>query len=106
MAAEGKKVENLDLLEEDDEFEEFAEDDWDIRQEDQTDIQVCLNEYCLVSYIISLIYAGDRCGRKVGMMRTPTPSSRGSCGLSWRPRPGPGRARSKSDALLLLLQSL
>jgi len=33
-------VENLDLLEEDDEFEEFAEDDWDIRQEDQTDIQV------------------------------------------------------------------
>lgn len=33
-------MENLDLLEEDDEFEEFAEDDWDIRQEDQTDIQV------------------------------------------------------------------
>ena len=66
MAAEGKKVENLDLLEEDDEFEEFAEDDWDIRQEDQTDIQVCLNEYCLVSYIISLITLATGVGGKLG----------------------------------------
>ena len=38
--AEEKKKLDLDLLEEDDEFEEFPTDDWDIRQEDQTDIQV------------------------------------------------------------------
>nr|ALS04560.1 putative 26S proteasome complex subunit DSS1 [Pseudodiaptomus poplesia] len=30
----------LDLLEEDDEFEEFEQEDWDIRREDQTDIKV------------------------------------------------------------------
>ncbi len=38
--AEEKKKLDLDMLEEDDEFEEFPADDWDIRQEDQTDIQV------------------------------------------------------------------
>ena len=30
----------MDNLLENDEFEEFASEDWDIRQEDQTDIQV------------------------------------------------------------------
>ena len=35
-----KKKEELDLLQEDDEFEEFETDDWDIRKEDQTDIKV------------------------------------------------------------------
>ena len=38
--AEEKKKLDLDMLEEDDEFEEFPADDWDIRQEDQRDIQV------------------------------------------------------------------
>ena len=39
--AEEKKTLDLDMLEEeDDEFEEFPTDDWDIRKEDQTDIQV------------------------------------------------------------------
>ena len=39
--AEEKKTLDLDMLEEeDDEFEEFPTDDWDIHLEDQTDIQV------------------------------------------------------------------
>lgn len=38
--SEIKKKEQLDLLQEDDEFEEFETDDWDIRKEDQTDIKV------------------------------------------------------------------
>ena len=37
--AETKKV-DVDLLEEDDEFEEFPQDDWDVRKEDQSDINV------------------------------------------------------------------
>ena len=40
MATEEKKKLDIDKLEDDDEFEEFPTDDWDIRQEDQTDIQV------------------------------------------------------------------
>lgn len=39
MAASKEKV-DIDLLEEDDEFEEFPQDDWDVRKEDQTDINV------------------------------------------------------------------
>ena len=39
MASNDKKV-DMDNLLENDEFEEFASEDWDIRQEDQTDIQV------------------------------------------------------------------
>ena len=35
-----KKGLDIDLLEEDDEFEEFPTEDWDIRKEDQTDIQM------------------------------------------------------------------
>ena len=38
--SEAKKTVDIDLLEEDDEFEEFPTDDWDIRKEDQTDINV------------------------------------------------------------------
>jgi len=38
--AEDKKNIDIDLLEEDDEFEEFPTDDWDIRKEDQADINV------------------------------------------------------------------
>ena len=38
--SEGKKNLDIDLLEEDDEFEEFPTEDWDIRKEDQTDINV------------------------------------------------------------------
>ena len=38
--SEAKKTFDIDLLEEDDEFEEFPTDDWDIRKEDQTDINV------------------------------------------------------------------
>ena len=38
MAAAGKK--DVDLVEEDDEFEEFPQDDWDVRKEDQADINV------------------------------------------------------------------
>jgi len=40
MSNEDKKRVDIDKLDEDDEFEEFPTDDWDIRQEDQTDIQV------------------------------------------------------------------
>ena len=39
MAATKEKV-DIDLLEEDDEFEEFPQDDWDVRKEDQADINV------------------------------------------------------------------
>ena len=38
--SEEKKNVDIDLLEEDDEFEEFPIDDWDIRKEDQADINV------------------------------------------------------------------
>ena len=38
--SEEKKNIDIDLLEEDDEFEEFPTDDWDIRKEDQADINV------------------------------------------------------------------
>ena len=40
MADDKKSAEKLDLLQEDDEFEEFETEDWDIRKEDQTDIKV------------------------------------------------------------------
>ena len=40
MASEKSKKVDIDNLLEDDEFEEFPSEDWDIRQEDQTDIQV------------------------------------------------------------------
>ena len=39
MASAQAKV-DVDLLEEDDEFEEFPQDDWDVRKEDQADINV------------------------------------------------------------------
>ena len=39
MAASKEKV-DIDLLEEDDEFEEFPQDDWDVRKQDQADINV------------------------------------------------------------------
>merc|ERR1712088_35859 len=35
-----KKAVDLGLLEEDDEFEEFPADEWDSKQEDQTDVNV------------------------------------------------------------------
>ena len=38
--SEKKSKEEVDMLHEDDEFEEFETDDWDIRKEDQTDIKV------------------------------------------------------------------
>ena len=38
--SENKSKEEVDMLHEDDEFEEFETDDWDIRKEDQTDIKV------------------------------------------------------------------
>jgi len=40
MGSTEKKVEDLNVLEEDDEFEEFEQDNWDIRREDQSDIKV------------------------------------------------------------------
>ena len=40
MASEKSKKVDIDNLLEDDEFEEFPSEDWDIRQEDQRDIQV------------------------------------------------------------------
>ena len=39
MAASKEKV-DIDLLEEDDEFEEVPQDDWDVRKQDQADINV------------------------------------------------------------------
>merc|ERR1712095_90393 len=39
MSSEKKAV-DLGLLEEDDEFEEFPADEWDSKQEDQTDVNV------------------------------------------------------------------
>merc|ERR1712079_436894 len=39
MASEKKAV-DLGLLEEDDEFEEFPAEEWDAKQEDQTDVNV------------------------------------------------------------------
>jgi len=38
--SENKSKVEVDMLHEDDEFEEFETDDWDIRKEDQTDIKV------------------------------------------------------------------
>ena len=39
MAASKEKV-DIDLLEEDDEFEEFPQDDWDARKEDQAGVSI------------------------------------------------------------------
>ena len=39
-SADGGRNKDLGLLEEDDEFEEFPEDDWDFRKEDSGDAQM------------------------------------------------------------------